>query len=276
MTARTSVHALLEREPATGPATLVRLAIATLIAANIVAIVFETVPAVRDAGGPAFGVLETVSVAVFAIEYLLRGWAAPEQARYAGPTGRLRWAVSAPALIDLAAILPSLLALAGFDLRVLRLLRLSRLVRIAKLSRYSLAVQTLARVLKAKAPDLLSLLFLLVVLLVVSSTLMFHLENEAQPKGFSSIPATMWWGIVTLTTIGYGDLTPVTAAGKVLGGLIAILGIGMFALPAGLLGAAFVDELGKARSAKTGSANGGDRADAAASTCPHCGRALGP
>jgi voltage-gated potassium channel len=125
-------------------------------------------------------------------------------------------------------------------------------------------------VLKSKAPDLLSLLFLLLMLLMVSSTLMYHLEHEAQPNAFSSIPATMWWGIVTLTTIGYGDMAPVTAGGRALGGVIAILGIGMFALPAGLLGAAFVDELGKARAARAPAPTAGE----APHHCPHCGKQL--
>jgi voltage-gated potassium channel len=265
---RRSVHALLEQENPSHAAVVVRFALAALIVANLTAIVVETVPAVRAAGGAWFDTLETTSVLIFGIEYLLRAWAAPEQPRYAGRSGRLRWAVSPLALIDLAAILPSLLQQSGLDLRVLRLLRLARIVRIAKLGRYSVAVQTLHRVVRAKAPDLLSLLFLLMVLLVVSSTVMFHLEHDAQPNGFSSIPATMWWGIVTLTTIGYGDLAPVTAGGRVFGGVIAVLGIAMFALPAGLLGAAFVDELGKARTQHRGGT--------APAACPHCGKALEP
>jgi voltage-gated potassium channel len=271
VTLRRAVHDLLEAENPSRGAVVVRFLLAAVIVANITAVVVETVPAVAAAAGPALDAFETFSVAVFCLEYVARAWAAPEQERFAGPAGRLRWAVSPPALIDLAAILPSLLAHAGLDLRLLRLLRLARIVRIAKLGRYSLAVQTLHRVLRAKAPDLLSLLFLLVVLLVVSSTAMYHLENDAQPNGFSSIPATMWWGIVTLTTIGYGDLTPVTAGGRLLGGLIAILGIGMFALPAGLLGAAFVDELGKARARGKRSAADAPHGPA----CPHCGKPLG-
>jgi voltage-gated potassium channel len=137
-----------------------------------------------------------------------------------------------------------------------------------------MAVQTLFAVLRSKAADLLSLLFVLVILLVCASTLMFHLEHDAQPNAFSSIPATMWWGIVTLTTIGYGDMAPVTAAGRALGGVVAVLGIGMFALPAGLLGAAFVDELGKLRAARGGNHDGhAGYTDGA--HCPHCGKALG-
>ncbi len=274
MTLRPFLHRLLEGDPPTRAAFALRLALALLIVLNVAAIVLETVPDWTAPLGPWFAGLESLSVVVFSCEYALRFYAAPEQPRFAAPlTGRLRWMVSPAALIDLAAILPSLLLLAGFDLRILRMVRLSRLVRIAKLGRYSLAVQTLQRVLRTKAPDLLSLLFLLIVLLVVSSTLMFHLEHAAQPHGFSSIPATMWWGIVTLTTIGYGDLTPITTLGRLLGGFIAVLGIGMFALPAGLLGAAFVDELSKARA---GGRGGGEATGAAhGPSCPHCGKSIG-
>lgn len=284
MSLRSSVHHLLEGEHPTRAERAARFALAVLIVVNVVAVVIESVPTIDAALGPLLAALELLSVAVFGVEYLLRLWAAPEQPRFAGPWGRLRWAITPAALVDLLAVLPSLLVFLGLDLRALRLIRLSRLVRVAKLGRYSLAVLTLERVLRAKAPDLLSLLFLLVVLLVLSSTLMWHLEHEAQPDRFTSIPATMWWGIVTLTTIGYGDLAPVTAGGRVLGGLIAILGIGMFALPAGLLGAAFVDELGKARARAHGEAAGGGATDAtappahehAAGSCPHCGKPLDP
>jgi len=169
----------------------------------------------------------------------------------------------------------NLLVMAHLDLRTLRLVRLARLFRVAKLGRYSMAVQTLFAVLRHKAADLLSLLFVLVILLVCASTLMFHLEHDAQPNSFSSIPATMWWGIVTLTTIGYGDMSPVTAGGRMLGGVVAVLGIGMFALPAGLLGAAFVDELGKLRAGRFGGGHGGHEGHADGAHCPHCGKTLG-
>ena len=266
MTLRATVQHTLDGDLPSRRATLVRAALAALIVANVAAVVLETVPPIaRDHAG-AFAALEAVSLGIFGIEYALRLWSAPELPRFAHPvTGRLRWMLTPAALIDLFAILPSLLLHAGWDLRTLRIVRLSRLVRIAKLGRYSLAVQTLQRVLRAKAPDLLSLVFVLLILLVLSSTLMYHLEHDAQPDAFASIPATMWWGIVTLTTIGYGDMAPVTGGGRALGGVIAVLGIGMFALPAGLLGAAFVDELGKARARGTAPPPGG---------CPHCGKPL--
>lgn len=272
MSLRSRVHSLLDGEPLSAAATALRTALATLIVVNVAAVVLETVPSLARDFGPWFGSLESFSLLVFGAEYALRAWSAPEHASFRGPVrGRLRWALTPGALIDLVALLPAVLP-AGGDLRALRLARLLRILRVAKLGRYSLAVQTLQHVLRAKAPDLGSLLVLLLVLLVLSSTAMYHLEHDAQPEGFASIPATMWWGIVTLTTIGYGDLAPVTGGGRVLGGVIAILGIGMFALPAGLLGAAFVDELGRARHRRSGV----DPADGAAQpTCPHCGQRLG-
>ncbi|MCA3007926.1 MAG: ion transporter [Phycisphaerales bacterium] len=274
MTARAAVHRLLEASPPTRAAAAVRAALAGLIVINVAAVLADSVRDVHAVALQWLRAIEWVSVAVFSAEYLLRLWAAPEQPRFGLPFGRLRWALTPSALVDLLAVLPSLLAMASLDLRTLRLVRLARLFRIAKLGRYSLAVQTLFAVLRSKAADLLSLLFVLVILLVCASTLMFHLEGEAQPDVFSSIPATMWWGIVTLTTIGYGDMAPVTAAGRALGGVVAVLGIGMFALPAGLLGAAFVDELGKLRAARGGSHDGhAGHADGA--HCPHCGKALG-
>ena len=163
-----------------------------LILADVAATVLHTVPEVAARHGGMLTVVDRLCVLVFAVEYAARLWTAPEEPRYRAPvTGRLRWMLTPAALIDLAAILPSLLVQAGFDLRALRLVRLSRLVRMARLGRYSFAVQTLQRVLTAKAPDLLSLLFLLLGLLVLSSTLMYFLEHEAQPQAFSSIPATM-------------------------------------------------------------------------------------
>lgn len=268
MTLRASVHRFLDGEDPGPAAHAVRLALATLIVANVAAVALETVPSLAD-HADAFAAFEAFSLATFSAEFLVRLWIAAEDPHV--QHSRWRWLRSAAALIDLAAILPGLLAAMGLDLRLLRLARLSRIVRLAKLGRYSLAVQTLANVLRAKSADLLSLLFLLVILLVVSSTIMFHLEHEAQPNVFTSIPATMWWGVVTLTTIGYGDMAPITAAGRALGGIVAVLGIGMFALPAGLLGAAFVDELAKARARRHH--HGADRAGPA-HHCPHCGGEL--
>ena len=259
MTLRSRVHDVLDGS-GNRAARVVRFSLALLIVANVLAVVFETVPAFAERAGGLLDAFEAVSLAVFSVEYLLRLWSAGEHAAFRGAPGRLYWMATPGALVDLLAIAPSLLALGG-DMRVVRVLRLARLMRIAKLGRYSFALRTLREVVQKKAPDLLSMAFVLLILLVLSSALMFQLEHEAQPEAFSSIPATMWWGIVTLTTIGYGDMSPITIEGRLVGAFVAVLGIGMFALPAGLLGSAFVDELGKARDRAPGGA--GRR-------CPHC------
>lgn len=261
MTLRSRAHLLLDGSQ-TVVARTVRFALAALILANVLAVIFETVPDFAARHAWWFASFENVSLVVFSVEYLLRLWCAGEHAHFSGPFGRLRWMLTPGALVDLLAIAPALL-LSGTDLRVVRVLRLARLLRIAKLGRYSVALRTLRHVVQQKAPDLLSMAFVLLILLVLSSAMMFHLENEAQPAAFSSIPTTMWWGIVTLTTIGYGDMSPITVEGRMLGAVVAVLGIGMFALPAGLLGSAFVDELSKQRLA-------GIAHNAAKRRCPHC------
>lgn len=268
MTLRSRVHQILEGHH-DRLSTLVRWFLALLIISNVFAVVIETVPDIQTNWETALTRFENFSLIAFSIEYVLRLWSAGEHARFAGPTGRLRWMVSPAAIIDLLAIAPALLIT---DMRLVRVLRLARLLRVAKLGRYSLALRTLRHVLLARLPDLLGLSFVLLILLILSSALMFHIENDAQPEMFSSIPATMWWGIVTLTTIGYGDMSPITVEGRMLGAVVAILGIGMFALPAGLLGGAYVEELGKARRLARK-----QEATAAAENpvrCPHCEKVI--
>ncbi|OHB64413.1 MAG: hypothetical protein A2Y76_05495 [Planctomycetes bacterium RBG_13_60_9] len=135
-----------------------------------------------------------------------------------------------------------------------------RLTRIAKLGRYSESLQMLMRVLRARGEQLAGAVCILLILLVVAASLMYYAEKDAQPKTFSSIPATMWWASVTLTTVGYGDMYPVTPIGKAFGALTAVLGIGMFALPCAILGAGFVEELERHKKTRR---------------CPHCGKELG-
>ena len=148
--------------------------------------------------------------------------------------GRLRYAASPLALVDLVAIAPFYVALFGWssalDLRLLRTLRL--LAQVARLSRYSSGIQTLARVLHDKGSQLLTVIMVLGVLLLIAASLMFFAEHRAQPEKFASIPQSMWWSVITLTTVGYGDAVPVTVPGRMLAGLIAVLGIGLLR-PAG-------------------------------------------
>jgi voltage-gated potassium channel len=149
--------------------------------------------------------------------------------------------------------------LAAHDTVVFRLLRIFRLLRLLKLGRYHSSLGLLGKVLKNRREELTISLVLVLMLVVVASTLMYALEHQAQPKAFSSIPAAMWWGVVTMTTVGYGDVYPVTAAGKLVAGLSLLLGVGLFALPAGILASGFSEELGRERPMPV---------------CPHCGKPL--
>lgn len=162
------------------------------------------------------------------------------------------------ALIDLMAIVPAYMPGDPFlDFRYARVIRLVRLVRTLKMVRYSRSVQTFSNVFRERRADLTLITLLLVVLLVVSASSMYFAEHTAQPQTFSSIPAAMWWAAVTLTTVGYGDIYPITPLGKFLGAVIALIGIGLFALPAGLLASGFAEELQKVRASSS-------------KRCPHC------
>ena len=223
-----------------------RLAIALmiLIVANGLAVMLETVKFLDQRYSSIFYGFEIFSVTIFSIEYILRLWVATLDPKYGGSIkGRLRYMVSPMALIDLAAILPFYLPLAvTIDLRVLRLLRLFRLFRLFKMTRYVESLRTFHRVFVAKKEELLITALMIFILLVFASSAMYDVENEAQPDKFPNIPETIWWGVVTLTTIGYGDVYPVTPTGKIIGGVIAFLGIGLFALPAGILASGFTEE----------------------------------
>lgn len=232
----------------------------TLIFLNVIAVILQTVKGLSSHYRLFFHTFEVFSIWVFTIEYLLRLWTCTTSNRFQGPIGgRIRFALTPLALVDLMAILPFYLPMViPFDLRFIRAVRLFRLFRLFKMGRYSESFKTFGKVLKEKKEELLMTVFVLLILLVVASSLMYFIENGAQPEVFSSIPAAMWWGIATLTTVGYGDIFPITPAGKLLGAIIAIIGIGMFALPAGILGSGFVEEIQRKRRKQR--------------ICPHCGR----
>lgn len=178
-------------------------------------------------------------------------------------TGRIRFALTPWLLVDLAAILPSLLPFVGLDLRVLRLLRVFRLVRVLKLGRSTGAIEIIGAVLTRTQEELLITLGFVGVLILISASLMHAAEAEAQPEVFGSIPDAMWWAVVTLTTVGYGDAFPVTPVGRVIAGCIAILGIGLVGMPAGILGAGFMQEMeGRKRKRAVGEPSAEPPADA--------------
>jgi voltage-gated potassium channel len=215
-------------------------ALAALILVNVSGVVLESVESLNQRFGAVLWWLEQVATALFTVEYLLRAWACVEihHGQFRHPLwGRLRYLRGFFALIDLAAILPAILGLLGAgDLRTLRLLRLLRML---KLTRHATIFNLLWAVFREEARSIGAVLFILMLTLTISASLIYMIEGEAQPEGFSSIPAAMWWAVETLTTVGYGDLVPVTVAGKILGGVVTIIGVAAVALFTSLITISF-------------------------------------
>lgn len=223
-------------------------ALIALIVLNVLAVTLETLSGWRAAYGPLFDGFEVFSVAVFTVEYLARLWASAEDPDHGPADGawrrRLRYMLRPIALIDLAAILPFYLALAGWipptDARALRAVRM---LRVLKLTRYSAAMQSIAAVFHNERRTMLAGLIIVVIALHLSATAIYLVEHPVQPDKFGSIPDSMWWALATLTTVGYGDVVPVTPWGRVIGAAVMLIGIGIFVLWTGLFASSFVEEL---------------------------------
>lgn len=266
LTTRRRVYEILEASAGSGDATsrAVDFGLMTLILLNVVAVMGETVPEIAGAHRELLRRFEVGSVLVFSVEYGLRLWSCVE-----GPGEPLRWrfALRPLLLIDLLAVLPCYVHLLGFPVGEARIFRSLRILRLGKLARYSSGLRTLGRVSWRRRRELTASLAAMVVVTVVAASLVYPLEHAAQPESFPSIPASCWWAVSSLTTIGYGDVVPVTAAGQLVASLLALLSLGVFTLPAAILGSGLVEELEiQRRRAAGGEAEEGW-------TCPHCSRA---
>lgn len=242
---------------------IVAVLLMMLILISSLAVVLETVESLNQKYGSIFHAIEVVSLVIFSIEYVLRVWVATYTAEYSRPFwGRVKYIFTPLALIDLIAILTAVTPLIfAVDLLFIRFLRVFRLFRLLKMNRYVESLNTLDDVVRAKKEELLVMFAMIVMLLLFSSSLMYLVEHEAQPDKFPDIPSAMWWGIATLTTVGYGDVFPITGLGKFFGAFIALLGVGMFALPAGLLASGFAEEIRRCR----------EKREECECLCPHCG-----
>lgn len=248
---RRTVYRTLEAGQTTTPVErFADIGLMVLITLNVIAVILESVPSYNLAYHVYFYAFEAFSVAVFTVEYVLRVWSAPEShaLKYRHPVfGRLRYMMTPMALLDLIVILPFY---ASFffvlDLRVLRILRLFRFFR---LTRYSVAMVLLQQVIRQELANIMAALFVLTMMIVLAASITFLAEHRVQPEAFGSIPAALWWAIITMTTIGYGDVVPVTPIGKICGALIGIASVGMVALPAGILASGFNEALHRRRKA---------------------------
>lgn len=233
-----------------------------LISMNLVAIILESVETISEAYGAWFHGFEVASIAVFTVEYVLRVWSCTVDERYGATVrGRVRFMLTPMAIVDFLAFAPFYLIFLPIDTRFMRALRLFRILRILKLARYSSSLRLIGKVIGRNSEHLAMVGFLLGTMILLSSAVMFWAEHEAQPEVFSSIPATMWWAAVTLTTVGYGDTVPITGLGKVLTSIFALLGIAMIALPTGILSAGFLKAMK-------------EEEEEDLKACPHCGGRL--
>jgi voltage-gated potassium channel len=236
------------------------VAMIILIVLNVVMATAESFNSFAEKHSVFLRRFEVFSIVVFSIEYLLRVYTATQKYEKS-KFPRLRYIVSAEALIDLAAVIPFYLPFVTvLDLRFLRIFRVLKIMRIFKLGRYSEAMITIGRVLKKEKERLIATVFLTIIMIFVASTIMYYMENSAQPDVFPNILQTTWWAISTFTTIWYGDVYPITVLGKICGGVISLLGIMLIALPSGIICSGFMDEINAQKRQH--------------SECPHCGREI--
>lgn len=236
-------------------------AIITLILLNVAALILESIPEVQVLYGLVLYRFEVFSVVIFSAEYMGRLLVADlTHPAENGIKSRLKFVFSFYGLIDLLAILPFFLPLLiVIDLRFLRILRFMRFLRILKINRYNRSINLIFSVVKEKKMELTVSGFVTLLVIVLASFLMYYVEGSAQPDKFPNIIASFWWAIATLTTVGYGDVYPITPFGKLISGIIAVMGIGIVALPTGIISAGFMEKIA-AKEPKE---------------CPHCGKSLG-
>ena len=210
------------------------LSIQLLIIASIVIFSLETLPNLNDRTVIVLSILESVCITVFAIEYLLRLFVAKR---------KLKFVFSLWGMIDLLAILPFFLFAYGITLNliILRAFRLLRLVRILKLGRYSKSLSRLVLAMTIAREDLLLALAATLIMLLVASFGIYQFENPVQPEKFSSVFESLWWALATLTTVGYGDIYPITLGGRIFTGFILMIGLGIVALPAGIIASSLTE-----------------------------------
>lgn len=249
-TLRAKVYRILrpyiQDSPGEWPSRLFDYFLILLILSNAVAMMLDTVPEFTARWKQELRIFDLFSVAIFTVEYVARLWTCVElhDEKHGNEPlwkRRCRYLVSPMAIIDLLAILPFYLSMfISIDLRVLRLLRLTRLI---KLGRYSRSAQLLWQVLRNEAKTLIAALSIMLIVMTFAATGIYYIEREAQPDVFGTIPSSLWWALVTLTTVGYGDVVPITVGGKVFGGCITLMGVALYAVPAGILSSSFTAQL---------------------------------
>jgi voltage-gated potassium channel len=221
--------------------------LAALIILCSVVVVLETEPTLLGPNQTLFFYLDCLFACVFSTEYLMRLWIVGCDPRYVGITGRLKYMVTPMAIIDLLSVVPFFFAAFSNNMFLLRVARLFRIITLAKFSRFSRAMNEFADVIKTRRSELLLSLGIVLAVLLIASAIMYEVEGVEQPEAFGSIPRALWWGVMTLTTVGYGDVYPRTVLGKICCGATALAGVGLIALPTGIIAAAFTETFARMR-----------------------------
>ena len=246
--------ALFTLNPRDRTARAVEWTVAILILVNIVSLILESIPSVRVRMGSSLRAVEIATLSLFSVEYLLRLWSVTAACDYRRPIrGRLKYAISFFALVDFVSVLPLFVGLIGADVKVVAA---ARMLRLLKFARYSMAMQSLLAVFVSKRNEIAAAMLILVSLLLLASFGIYLAESDVQPESFGSIPESLWWSVVTVTTVGYGDATPITPLGKLFTGVIALLGLLVITIPTGIISAGFIDEF---------------RRRSSPARCPRCG-----
>lgn len=242
---RYKIYALVNETPTSGNLHhIFDMFIVTWVILSVLAVILESVQGIYYELHSEFVILDTIAVAIFSTEYLMRIYSAPEDPKFKGWfKGRLRYSFRPTSIIDLLAILPFYLEHLLHHLFDLRFLRVFRLMRLLKLARYSGATQSLFTVIKREWPVMKAAVFILLLLVMLAACLGYVFEHEAQPDKFENIPQAIYWSVITLASVGYGDISPITPAGRAVTIVIALLGIGIFAIPAAILSSALSDQL---------------------------------
>lgn len=227
------------------PSKLFDILIVSLIIMSAITMMLSTIENMPSSFQTFNTYFELISVFTFTLEYILRIWTSDLLYDCGKIKSRIKYIFSFMAVIDLIAILPFYLSFLPIDLRALRLLRLVRMIRVFKLNRYTNAFSDVVYVLRSRKEQLLSSVFVVMLLIIISSVFMYYCEHDVQPDKFDNAFSGLWWAIATLTTIGYGDIYPITALGKVISALIALLGIGLVAIPSGIISSGFTETLDK-------------------------------
>ena len=253
---RNRIYQILEfTDPDDRTSRFVSFGIVGLIIVNVLAIVLESIPSLYEAYEKTFSRLEIVSCTIFILEYVLRVWASVEDPETVGDDSgtqisngkrRINFMLKPLAIIDFLAFVPIFLQLLfpGVDLRFLRALRL---LRVFKLTRYFQSFEMILEVLHDEWRSLAGTVFIMLVILIIAACGLYYIERDIQPDKFGSIPEAMWWAMAALTTVGYGDAYPITPIGKIIGSIVTLLGIGMVALPSGILASSFSERMRQRR-----------------------------